>query len=161
MGLDAFIFCDCYEKGRLRELPPTGVLLRVGPDGSLDREHDDGTLESDIAWDTWRYQRACDHWGGILLRHHLGNIALIGLLRAELEREAARFPIVATKVVYSGSHAGNYLPVETIPALQRELELLQEFQCSTSEAASFMSEFRAQMSELAMTALSIGKPIAF
>src|SRR5678816_451352 len=99
MGLDAFVFCDCYEKGRLRESPPTGVTLRVEPDGSLGREHDDGTLESDHAWDTWREQRACDHGGGILLRHRLGNIALVGLLRAELHREADRFPILATKVV--------------------------------------------------------------
>ncbi len=161
MGLDAFVFCDCYEEGRLREPPPIGVTLRVEPDGALGREHDDGTLESDLAWDMWREQRACEHGGGILLRHRLGNIALVGLLRAELQREADRFPILATKVVYSGSHAGDFLSIETIPALQRELELLREFRCSTREAASFMSDFRAQMSELATTALSVGKPIAF
>ena len=161
MGLDAFVYCNCYEKGRLLEPPPTGVSLQVQPDGSLGRERDDGTLESDIAWDTWREQRACEHSGGILLHHRLGNIALIGLLRAELQREAGLFPILATKVVYSGSHGGDHLAVETIPALQRELELLGEFRCSTREAASFMSEFRAQMSELATSALSIGKPIAF
>jgi hypothetical protein len=161
MGLDAFIFCDCYEKGRLREPPPTGVSLLVGPDGSLEREQDDGTLESDIAWDTWRHQRACEHERGILLRHRLGNIALIGLLRSELQREAERFPIIVTQVIYGGSHAGDDLPIETIPALQQELELLHEFRCSTNEAASFMFEFRAKMLELVTTALSIGKPIAF
>lgn len=161
MGLDAFIFCDCYEKGQLREQPPPGVTLRVEPDGSLGREQDDGMLESDLIWDDWRERRACEHSGGVLLRHRLGNISLVGLLRAELQREAERFPILITKVVYSGSHAGDSLPVETIPALQRELELLCEFRCSTREAYSIISEFRAQMSELANTAISVNKPIVF
>src|SRR2546426_2770125 len=148
MRLDAFVFCDCYEKGRLREPPPPSVSLRVQPDGSLGRERDDGTLESDLAWDMWREERACEHGGGILIRHHIGNIALVGLLRAELQQAADPFPILVSRVVYSGSHAGDFLPVETIPALQRELESLREFRCSTQEAASFMSEFRIKMSEL-------------
>ena len=155
MGLDAFVFCDCYEKGRLRESPPAGVTLCVQPDGSLGREQDGGTLESDLAWDEWREQRACEHGGGILLRHRLGNISLVGLLRAELQREAERFSILVTKVVYSGSHAGDHLPVEQIPALQRELELLREFRCTSRKSDGFMTEFREQMSELAATALLI------
>jgi hypothetical protein len=161
MGLDAFVYCDCYEKGRLREPPPSGVLLRVEPDGWLGPEHDDGTLESGLAWDRWREQRACEHVSGILLHHRLGNIALVGLLRAELRRETDHFPILTAKVIYSGSHTGDFLAVETIPALQRELELLREFQCTTRESADFMSEFREQMSELATVALSVGKPISF
>jgi len=161
MGLDAFVFCDCYEKRRLLEPPPAGVSLHVQPDGSLGRGRGDGSLESDLAWDEWREQRACEHHGGILLHHRLGNISLVGLLRAELQREADRFPILTTKVIYSGSHAGDYLAFETIPALVRELELLREFRCSTPDAAGFMSGFRAQMSELATAALSVGKPIAF
>lgn len=161
MGLDAFVFCDCYEKGRLREPPPTGVTLCVEPDGSLGREQDEGTLESDLAWDEWRERRACMHGGGILLHHRLGNISLVGLLRAELQHEAERFPILTKKVVYSGSHAGDFIPVEALLALQQELESLRTFRCSTRKATGFMSGFREQMSELAATALSVGKPIAF
>src|SRR5258706_13110346 len=125
MGLDAFVYCDCYEKGRLREPPPSGVILCVEPDGALGREQDVGTLESDLAWDDWRERRACEHRGGILRRHRLGNISEIGLLRAELQRGAERFPILVTKVVYSGSHAGAFLQVAEIPAVQRELDLLR------------------------------------
>ena len=161
MGLDAFIFCDCYEKGRLLEHPPSGLSLRVEPDGSVGREQDDGTLESDIAWDMWREQRACEHSGGVLLHHRLGNIGLIGLLRAELQREASYFPILLSQVIYNGSHAGDFLTAETIPALQREIEVLRDFKCSTQKTAIFMAQFRTQMSELATTALLIGKPIAF
>jgi hypothetical protein len=161
MGLDAFIYCDCYEKGRLREPPPGGAQLCVGPDGFLTREQNDGTLESDLAWDEWREKRACEHRGGILLHHRLGNIALIGLLRAELQGDSERFPILATKVVYSGSHCGDFLRLEEIPQLQRELELLREFHCRSRDADRFMSGFREKMSELAAMAISVGKPIAF
>lgn len=161
MGLDAFVYCDCYEKGRLREPPPAGVTLRIEDDGALGREQNDGTLESDLAWDGWRAKRACKHGGGILLHHRLGNIGLIGLLRAELQHEADRFPILVTKVIYSGSHAGDFLRADEVPTLQRELELLSEFRCSSRKADRFMAAFREQMSELATTALSISKPMAF
>ena len=161
MGLDAFVYCDCYEKGRLRESPPTGFSLSVEPDGGLGRAGGAGTLESDLAWDIWREEQACEHLGGILLHHRLGNITLIGSLRSELQRAAERFPILLKQVVYSGSHAGDFLPVETIPILQIELKLLHEFRCNTRKTTSFMARFNTQMSELATTALSVGKPIAF
>ena len=161
MGLDARVYCDCYHKGRLREPPPPGVSLRVEPDGSLGRERDGGSIEADLVWNQWREHWACEHTGGVLLHHRLGNISLIGLLRGELQREPSRFPILLTKVIYNGSHAGDYLTVETIPALQREIELLGYFRCSTQKAERFISQFRAQLAELATTALSIGQPISF
>ena len=161
MGLDARVYCDCYLKGRLLEPPPPGVTLRLEPDGSLGCERDVDAIQFGLEWDFWREERACQHTGGVLLHQRLGNISLIGLLRAELQREADRFPILLTRVIFSGSHAGDYLTVETIPALRRELELLGDFRCSTREADSFMAQFRAQMLELAATALSVAKPIAF
>jgi hypothetical protein len=161
MGLDAFVYCDCYEKSRLREPPPGGIPLRVYPDGSWSRVQDDGTLASDLAWDDWLLQRACEHRGGMLLHHRLGNISLIGLLRSQLQCESERFRILVTKVLYSGSHSGDFLRIDEIPALQMELEHLREFRCSSCEADRFMSVFRERMSELATTALSVGKPIAF
>ena len=75
-----------------------------------------------IAWDTWRAQSACEHPKGQLLHHRLGNISLIGSLRAELQRESVRFPILLGKVVHSGSHAGDYLPVGVVKNLQAELD---------------------------------------
>ena len=161
MSLDACVYCDCFEKGRLHEPPPVGVSLRVESDGSLGRERDDGTLESDLAWDQWRERLACEHPGGALLRHHLGNISLIGFLRSELQRDRSRFPILLTKVLYSGSHAGDDLTVDAVRALQRELETLANFRCNRREAEGFMLEFRRQMSDLVVASLSIGKPIVF
>ncbi len=161
MGLDACVYCDCYEKGKLREPPPVGVSLRVEADGSLGRERDEGTLEADLVWDRWVEELACEHPGGALLQNYLGNISLVGLLRSELQRKASRFPILLTKGFYSGSHTGDYLTVEEVLALQRELDALADFRCSTREADASMSEFRSQMSELVAASLSVMKPIVF
>jgi hypothetical protein len=161
MGLDAFVFCDCFEKGRLLNPPPAGVSLRVEPDGSLGRESDDGSLAGDLIWDEWRESLACEHSSGMLLRHRLGNISLIGLLRSELKREPTRFPILLQKVVYSGSHGGDYLPVDVVRNLEVELQDLAHFKCSSKESDEFMSSFRLQMLELVAASLSVLKPIAF
>lgn len=160
MSLDAHVYCDCYEKGKLSDPPPKGYSLELEEDGSLGYERDPNLIEYGFPWDEWR-RCACEHTDGVLLHHRLGNISLIGLLRLELQREPNRFPILVTKVVYNGSHAGDYLTVEEVRALQRELELLGEFKCSTREAQGFMTVFREQMLELVAAAISINKPIVF
>jgi len=157
MGLDACVYCDCFEKGRLLSSPPAGFATQVEPDGSLGPGRADYTLDEILAWDLWREGFACEHGAGRLLHHRLGNISLIGSLRAELKREAARFPILLNKVVYSGSHAGDYLPTEIV----KELEELASFKCSSKKSDAFMSQFRLQMLELVAASLSVMKPIAF
>lgn len=161
MSLDGRVFCDCYEKGRLREPAPSGVILRVEPDGSLGCEGNVGSLDADLAWDEWREHLACEHSGGVLLHHRLGNISLIGLLRSELHRDVSRFPSLLTRVLYSGSHAGDFLETDVIPALQREIEALAVFKCDKLEAQVFVAQFRRQMSELVAAAISVNKPIVF
>ena len=161
MSLDATVWCDCFEKGKLREPPPPGVLLRVEPSGFLTFNDAELPVETEIAMDQWRERRACKHPGCRLLHHRLGNIALIALLRSELKHEADRYPIICGKVLYSGIHAGDYLPLDTIPGLQRELDQLRDFKCSGEEANKFMIAFHAQMCELVGAALSVSKPIDF
>ena len=161
MGLDACVFCDCFEKGRLRNPPPAGFATRVDPDGGLNPGRDNYSIEEILAWDEWRRSFACEHPNQELLHHRLGNISLIGSLRLELQGEVAHFPILLGKVVYSGSHAGDYLPVEVIEDLQRELEELARFNCRSKNSDEFMSRFRLQMLELVAASLSVMKPIVF
>ncbi len=160
MGLDACVYCDCFEKGKLLSHPPVGFATQVEPDGSLGPGRDDYSLEQILAWDQW-CGRGCEHARGMLLHHRLGNIALIGSLRAELKREPERFPILLNKVVYSGSHAGDFLPVDTVKDLEKELEQLASFKCQSKKSDKFMAQFRLQMLELVAASLSVMKPIAF
>ncbi len=161
MGLDACVYCDCFEKDRLWEPPPRNIALQVEEDGAVWPEKDDGSDESFFAFDKWRRERACEHPGCVLLHHRLGNISLIGLVRSELQREAARFSILLGKVVYNGSHAGDHLSVETIELLRVELEELASFKCGKRKSDPYIAEFRRQMNELVSAALFVRKPISF
>lgn len=160
MGLDASVFCDCFEKGRLINAPPTGVALTVEPDGSLWYRGSSLSLESQFEFDRWRHS-ACKHPGGVLLHHRLGNISLIGMLRSELQRDASRFPILLGKVLYSESHAGDFLGVDLVPSLRAEVEALVEFRCSNRKTQEFMDQFHTQMSDLISASISVNKPIVF
>jgi hypothetical protein len=183
MGLDACVYCDCLEKNRLREPLPKDVIIKVDGDGCPI------IIESgeEIGSDHPKYDHfACEHELKHLVSHRIGNIALVGLLRAELKRDEASFPILLKKVVYNGVHAGDFLAVDQIPALRIELQRLTEFKCiggspkyflqhmlakffrlalfehiSAKKADVFMRNFRLQMTELADAAERVRKPICF
>src|SRR5687767_11819466 len=119
MGLDARVYCNCFETGRLQAPPPTGLTLHVGDDGALQPQDD---LQDDLwdAFDHWRAGEACEHPGGVLLHHRLGNIELVGLLRNALQAEATTYPTLWKRVLYSGSHASDHIAVDLLASLQRE-----------------------------------------
>jgi hypothetical protein len=74
MGLDAGVYCDCFERGRLRSPPPPGCTLSVDDRGLLLCGSDD--LGTQIAFDRWQLDQACEHENGLLVQHRIGNIAL-------------------------------------------------------------------------------------
>ena len=80
MGLDAVVYCDCFEAGKLNSPPPVPALVFVASDRSLDCKSKN--LEELLAFDRWR-KGACAHEDGILLHHFIGNVALVGLLHSE------------------------------------------------------------------------------
>jgi hypothetical protein len=158
MGLDATVYCNCFETAALKEQPPCPSVF-VSDDGSLDCRSED--LNSLLAFDHWLGHRACEHPSGILLHHRIGNLAQVGLLRAELEREATAFPILLTKVLYTGMHAGDYLTIDDITSMKVELERLACFVCSDHHKQEFVDWFCRQMNDLLKASMSVGKPISF
>jgi hypothetical protein len=160
MGLDASVYCDCFERGRLKSAPPSGTLI-VDPSGSLEHHGSLDSVEAELLWDQWRLDQACEHSGGVLMHHYLGNIALIALLRSELNRDASRFPILLGKVFYNGTHCGDFLGTDMVPALKAEVEGLAKFKYSTEKAQEYMAYFQKQMLELISASISVNKPITF
>jgi hypothetical protein len=114
-----------------------------------------------LAFDEWTNHRACDHPDGILLQHQIGNAAQVGLFRSELERHASTFPILLTKVLYSGTHGGDYLTLDETAALKVELDRLASFVCLTQSDQGYVDWFRQQMMELVEAATRVRKPISF
>lgn len=157
MGLDATVYCNCSELQKLNEAPPCQSVF-VADDGSLDCGSEE--LNVLLAFDRWRLS-ACDHPNGILLHHRIGNMAQAGLLRSELSRDPAAFPILLTKVLYSGTHAGDYLLPNDLGELAYELERLGWLVCSTPANHEYVSLFRKQIGELVEAAVGVGKPISF
>jgi hypothetical protein len=183
MGLDAQVYCDCLEKGDLRNPLPKDATVKVYEDGYPVVVLNGEEIHADHpGWNDF----ACVHERRQLVAQRIGNISLVGLLRAELRPAAGKFPIITSKVIYNGCHAGDWLRLEEISLLQKELQGMVEFKCvgnlpsnpisrwvwtrfrvgwyhytSATEANAFMKAFRAQMQELTEAALKVGKPISF
>lgn len=159
MGLDARVYCNCFERGRLRTPPRADFDVYVDEQGSLECRNSDPDTQCEF--DAWRANHACEHESVTLLHHRIGNISLVGLLRAELNRQPDEFPIILNKVVYSGSHCCDFLTVDQVRVLRNELPALKLFRCSNTHAQALMDDFYVQISELVQCALDVNKPIVF
>jgi hypothetical protein len=87
-------------------------------------------LPVELAFDQWRQTRACEHEDGILVHHYIGNIALVGFLRNELQRASDQFPMILEKVLYNGTHCGDFIAVADLPRLRSEVVALREIHCA-------------------------------
>jgi hypothetical protein len=158
MSLDATVYCDCYERGRLRTAPLPQWNVHVDESGA--RSSHTGSLEEDLAFDQWNL-RACEHEDGVLLHHRLGNIARVGLVREALSGHRESFPIILGKVVYNGSHCGDFLTVEQVESLRSEVERLADVRPNDKRQARCLRDFGEQLKELVAASLQLRKPIAF
>jgi hypothetical protein len=184
MGLDATVYCNCFEKGLLREPPPADLDVVVEESGFVTFLNKEVSNQQWDWFDSWKLT-VCEHPDFIVLTHRLGNISLIGLLRHELSASPQNFPILLKRVVYNGIHASDHIPYDLIPSLEIEVERLKSFKCARSKwtdqlqkrwpsfGASgrfmlrsvkndlFVQYFREQMEELIAAAKEMQKPIAF
>jgi hypothetical protein len=160
---------------------PKNVVVRVESDGCPVVINDGIEIwEDHREWPLYE----CEHKHRMLCHRFLGNMALVGLLRAELTPFKADYPLLCEKVVYNGMHAGDWLGRATFSQLLAELRRLRSFQCAgnlpssfvmrfvpphirsgrytaPSEADSMMQTFRRQMEELLEAATKVCKPIVF
>jgi hypothetical protein len=157
--LDAHVCCDCFERGQLRHPPPRGCELSVTDDGGLLCGSDD--LDVQIAFDRWQHSEACEHENGYLVSHRIGNIALVAALRAELGRWPERFSVTLSRVIYDGTHSGDFVPPAQVLLLAPEVEALATVRCPDPEMEQSMRGFEAQMRELVAATLRMGKPLVF
>lgn len=158
MSLDAFVRCTCIRDGKAKPHPfperltfdESGAPSLTG-DPSEDewQAHDDWVVES------------CEH-GGYLLSLPLGNISRIAHLRTFLRglegKPGPRFPILLEKVIYNGTHTGDWLPLEESPALLKEVETVLH---SRDILASSEKEFFENLKQLCEASIETGNPILF
>lgn len=157
MGLDATVYCDCIERGRLRNPPLPHWKVYVDPSGCRFAHTDP---DDDLAFDAWN-TTACEHEDGVLLHHYLGNTTRIGRIRETLSPYPDRFPLILGKVIYCGIHAGDRLSVEQVEALRAELDRLRALRPQDAAAEQRVRTFQNQLQELVAAALQLRKPISF
>lgn len=157
MALDAFVYCDCFEKDNLRCNPPAGLQLIATPNGDITC---DAPTERDwFAFSHWKQEKACIHPGMILKHFRLGSAREIDNLRELLQnKERARFPILLNRVLYSGTHTCDWLPLALLPPLTEELKALNG--AGTPEGET-IRHLKIQLAELVIAAQMVQKPICF
>jgi len=157
MGLDATVYCDCYEKGKMRTPPPQPGFLSIDQDGGLCLDCDQPNAD-EFGFYKW-LATACEHgpWGK-LVSHRLGNIALIGFLRELLAREPERVPILLKKVLYDGTHGGDFLSPADVGLVAIEVDRLKDVHAIQNGEEDLVRHFEDQ---LVHASQSVGKPIAF
>lgn len=158
MGLDATVYCDCFERGTLREPPAPGWEVHVDASGA--RSARASALDALLAFDQWDL-RACVHERGRVTSHFLGNSATIDFLRQTLLRSGLHVPVLLGQVVRNGTHCGDQVAVRDLEALAIEVAAIGRLHLSPAAEDAILRRFVEAMSDLVATALSVRKPIAF
>src|SRR5215471_14738045 len=103
MGLNASVFCNCYEKASVRMPPPQPDLVYVDEHGQVCLKWNTPGADQ-FGFYAWLMD-ACEHGPhGELVSRRLGNAVLISRLRSIISKAGERCPILLTKVVCEGAH---------------------------------------------------------
>jgi hypothetical protein len=156
MGLDAVVYCSCFEQEKVRSPPPAPAV--VDTTGAVEA----ATTDADqlARFDRWRMD-SCNHEDGVLIHHYLGNIALVAVLRERLESMPQRFPLLLSRVLYNGTHAGDHLPVSLLASIADEVGAIDLVPPQNADEEQRLKHFQLQMLELLKAARDLGKPICF
>jgi len=91
------------------------------------------------------------------VERRLGNIAEIAKLREQISRLRGSESVVLQKVLHLGTHSGDSIPLDAIPALSAELNLIR----SSREHSPEVQRFLTSLEELIRAAKDEGNPIVF
>jgi hypothetical protein len=158
MALDGHVRCTCIRDGRAKPHP--------FPDRLTFDETGEPTLTGDPSDDEWELHdqwvaESCEH-GGYLLSLFLGNITRVGHLRSFVRglegKPGPRFPIVLTKVLYDGTHTGDWIASDVAAELLKEVDTVLH---SRDILASGETEFFENMKLLCEASVETGNPIMF
>ncbi len=165
MGLDAMVFCDCVEKGRLTVPHPYPRLLYIDSNGCPEiRSKDPGKIDEH---DKWMNLPPCEHEAMQFAGCWLGNVGYVDRLRSvlsgALRRNGQAYPVLLRRVLYDGGHAGDWLTVREVQKLSTELDRLKRRSLPTlgPRDARHVASVTRKLSRLVRVSLATKKPIAF
>ena len=159
MSLDAYVRCSCIRDGKARKPHPFPDRFTWDENNAPSLTGDPDQAEWD-AHDQW-VQQACEH-EGYLVSEFLGNITRIRNVREFVRglqgNPGTKFPILLKKVVYDGTHTGDWLPATQTPALKKEVDLVLGSKDILTQGER---EFFESMQRLCEASMATGNPIGF
>jgi hypothetical protein len=158
MALDAFVRCTCIRDGKAKPHPlPDRLTFDEAGDPTLTGEPSDKEWDAHDKW----LAESCEH-EGYLLSMFLGNITRVKNLRSFLTalqgKPGPRFPILLEKVLYDGTHTGDWIVARKSPALLKEVNTVLH---SSDILADSEKEFFNNMKLLCEASIETGNPIMF
>lgn len=158
MALDGFVRCTCIRDGKAKAHPfPDRVAFDESGEPMLTGD------PSEVEWeahDRWLAE-SCEH-EGFILSLFLGNVTRIKNLRSFLRAlqgsPGPRFRLLLEKVLYDGTHTGDWIPAKQTPALLKEVETVLH---SSDILADSEKEFFNNMKQLCDASIATGNPIMF
>jgi hypothetical protein len=159
MGLDAFVFCDCFEQGNLKKQPKAEWKVYVSESGG--RECNSDLISNQEDFDKWNNSEACEHEEGMATFQSLGNASRVNLIKSILMESNKKLPILMEQVLYSGTHCGDWIDYESVPNLLHEIDMIRDCYIKNNEDKKIILGFEAQMRDLIECSLKLRKPIVF
>lgn len=161
MSLNAIVYCDCVEKGRVKIRHPRPDLLLIDETGSPAISSSD---PRDIeAHDRWESLQPCEHQHFWLIERWLGNVSSIGSIRELLKQyssdPAGEYPVLWSRVLYDGSHSGDFLTSDAVQQLSDEVDRLGKLK-NDGINTPFVELLR-KLEDLVQVSRNINKPISF
>ncbi len=89
--------------------------------------------------------------------HRLGNVTAISILSDELAKLIGPESFIERKVLYSGTHSGDFIPIKDLDRLSADLRRARD----TGLSSPPMREFLSALEELIQAAKDEGNPIVF
>jgi len=159
MSLDGYVRCTCIREGKVKKAHPFPARLSWDESNAPSLSGDPSEEEWE-AHDQW-VQNSCEH-EGFLVSEFLGNITRIQNVREFLRglqgNPGPKFPILLKKVVYDGTHTGDWVPIKQSPALLKEVNLVLG---SSDILTQGEKEFFESMKRLCEASIATGNPIMF
>ena len=158
MSLDGYVRCTCIREGKAKPHPfPDRLTLDQSSTPSLTGDPTDEEWETHDEW----IQNSREHQG-FLASEFLGNITRVKNVRDFVKglqgNPGPKFPLLLKKVVYDGTHTGDWLPANQTAALMKEVDLVLG---SRDILTPGEKEFFESMKRLCEASLATGNPIGF
>ncbi len=158
MKLQAYVFCGCYERGRVKRPPPNPEIVDVFTNGDVGCHQP--TPAQYQAFLKWRY-RACHHRDGLITGGLLGHRLPIKVMHKAMLPHRRTFPLFLSKVLGCKPKTRfSHLTLKQADQLRVELATMKKFHLSDRKCDKELRYYGGQMRKLVRAALKFQQPIA-